>query len=421
MKQPSRVPHKLFFAVTALIIIGGLLATIWYCMRCGPGSIPSLLTLGVPQAPYTVLLMGTDVTYSRVAPGHQIGDKNAFTGRSDTMMLVMIDPQRKTVRGLNIPRDTMVMIPSYGFQKINAANAIGGPRLAAQTVSDLLNINVDHFVVLNVQGLVDAVNELGGITVQVPKKMSYMDWTAKLKIDLDPGLHTLTGNQAMGFVRFRHDDLGDIGRIQRQQIFMQAVIAKVLNPTSWLHVPKLIEITNRNLLTDMSQIQLLQAFNLVRQVPKEQIQFAMLPGHFGSYGSWVPDEYEANRLVERMNGVAEGPDDRRNLTICLRDESSVPGLAHRIAQMLRKKYGYTVVVTRPSPFEVTAAVPHSQIIAQRGNYDDAEMLYGDLGKHGEIVNASIGDIYSSITLVVGDDLASVATEDIAASDKNAYQ
>ncbi|MGC5204346.1 LCP family protein, partial [Klebsiella pneumoniae] len=78
-------------------------------------------------------------------------------------------------------------------QKINSANAIGGPLYAKQTVSDLLDLPIDHYVVLNVHGLVELVNELGGVTVDVPKKMQYMDWTAKLKIDLEPGYHTLTG------------------------------------------------------------------------------------------------------------------------------------------------------------------------------------------------------------------------------------
>src|SRR4029077_19223529 len=126
--------------------------------------------------------------------------------------------------------------------KINAANALGGPLLAKEVVGKFLDLPIDHYVVLNVQGLVQLVNALGGITVEIPKRMKYMDWTAKLKIDLEPGFHTLTGNQAMGFVRFRHDALGDIGRVQRQQLFIHAVLEKAMQPESWTHLPKLIQI-----------------------------------------------------------------------------------------------------------------------------------------------------------------------------------
>lgn len=419
-RKPTPVSHKLFITITLLVTSLGILAAGWYCIRFQSGAkVPNVLTLGMPNHPYSILVMGTDVPYARVAPRKQQGDRTAFTGRSDTMMLVIVDPQRRTVRGVNIPRDTVADIPGYGVQKVNAANAIGGPRLAACTVAQMLNVTVDHYVVLNVYGLVDAVNELGGVTVAVPKKMSYMDWTAKLKIDLEEGTHTLTGNQAMGFVRFRHDELGDIGRIQRQQIFMHAVISKLLNPITWVHVPKLVEITERNMLTDMTELQLLQAFNLARSVPREQIQFAMLPGHFGGNGSWVPDEIETSRLVARMYGLASGAEDRHNLTICLRDASTVPGLADHLATMLRK-IGYSVVVTRTSPLGQAAAMRHTRIIAQRGNYEDAQMVLSDLGHHGEIVNASVGDIYSSITVLVADDLQSVLTQDIAADSSRLY-
>jgi LCP family protein required for cell wall assembly len=393
-----------------LLLVGSGLA-VWHQIECACG--PVWFALGMPRQPYTVLVLGTDVPYSRVTARRQVGDHTAFTGRSDTMMLVMVDPKRRTIRGINIPRDTMTEIPGYGTQKINAANAIGGPRLAQQTVASMLGVNVDHYVVLNTQGLVDAVNELGGVTVDVPKKLSYMDWTAKLKIDLDPGVHTLTGNQAMGFVRFRHDDLGDIGRIQRQQIFMHATLAKLLTPISWPHIPALIDIGHHNLLSDMNDGQLFQIFNLVRSVPKKDIQFAMLPGHFGPYGSWVPDDDQVARLVQRVYGLAVQPESRENVTVCLKDGSSDPALVERTAHYLRN-LGYSVVVARRDPLEALAGPSKTQIIAQRGNYDEAEMLMHDLNNSGEIVNASVGDIYSSITVVVADDMQSLPQTDLAA-------
>lgn len=307
MKYKSRTARtrrrfaKVAFGLLVALVVGIGLAA-WFLPQSRNIAKPAWLDAGVPRTPYTMLVMGTDVPYSVVAPRKQVGDHTAFTGRSDTMILVKVDPVHRTVRGINIPRDTIAEIPGYGRQKINAANAIGGPKLAADTVSQLLKMPVDHYVVLNTQGLVDAVNEIGGVTVEVPKKLSYMDWTAKLKIDLDQGVHTLTGNQAMGFVRFRHDALGDIGRVQRQQIFVHAAIAKLLTPTSWSHIPALVDIAHRNLLSDMSDIQLFQIFNLVRSVPRSDIQFTMLPGQYGPNGSWLADDVETTKLVARVTG-----------------------------------------------------------------------------------------------------------------------
>ena len=99
-----------------------------------------------------------------------------------------------------------------------------------RTVGNFLQLPIDHYVVLTYHRLVELINELGGVLRRGAQEIHYMDWTAKLKIDLEPGYHTLTGNQAMGFVRFRHDALGDIGRVQRQQIFIQQSSAKAMNP-----------------------------------------------------------------------------------------------------------------------------------------------------------------------------------------------
>jgi polyisoprenyl-teichoic acid--peptidoglycan teichoic acid transferase len=418
LEKRQTVPKRRIIAITAILLVAGLAFGAWYWIRC-MNCDPEWLNVGLPNEPYSVLVLGTDVPYSHVAPRRQVGDKTAFTGRSDTVMLVMIDPNRRTVRGINIPRDTMAEIPGHGYQKINAANAIGGPELAAETVSKMLGITVDHFLVLNVQGLVEVVDEIGGVTVDIPKRLSYMDWTAKLKIDLEPGVHTLTGNQAMGFVRFRHDDLGDIGRIQRQQMFIRSVMAKLMNPTSWPRIPSLVAIAHRNVLSDLNDVQLFKIFNLVRAVPREQIQFAMLPGHFGPYGSWVPDQQETNKLLARMYGVPMLPEDRRNLTVTIKDVSTVPGLADKLAALLRQR-GYTVVVAHRNSLEAVAGTAKTRIIAQRGNFNEAQMVMQDLGNRGEIVNASIGDIYSAITIEVANDLEALGQSSIAAGENNQH-
>jgi LCP family protein required for cell wall assembly len=382
-----------------------VLATYGYLYVAKPQLLPAALRLGTLHTPMTVLFLGVDVVYDeklhqRNAPVH--ADKDAFTGRSDTILVGRLDPGRNTLRLLAIPRDTQVYIRGYGRQKINAANAIGGPNLALATVSQFLEMPIDHYVVLNVHGLVDLVNELGGITVEVPKRMQYMDWTAKLKIDLEPGVHTLTGNQAMGFVRFRHDALGDIGRVTRQEIFLRAVLDKALKPESWTHLTRLLQIAQRYLCTDLSVDQMFGAANYVRGVPKANQVMTMMPGRFNG-GDWQVEKSDVSNMVARLNGGTFIESDRSRLRLVIQNSSSVKGVGFKLAANLGR-LGYKNIQVQKSNVDIENGVKQTRIIAQKANPEDAELVRKDIGYIGSVVNASVGDIDSSVTLVIGDDL-----------------
>jgi LCP family protein required for cell wall assembly len=388
----------LIFVIAALLgIIAGYFATLFY----RPTLIPPAFRVGSLRDPETIMLLGVDVVYTELGRRKKKIDQTAFNGRSDTVMLCRLDPFRNSLSILSIPRDTEAQIPGNGMQKVNAANAIGGAELAKATVSQLMGIPVDHYVVLNVHGLVELVNELGGITVVVPKRMKYMDWTAKLKIDLEPGPHTLTGNQAMGFVRFRHDALGDIGRVQRQQLFMTAVMEKAIQPGSWAHLPRLIEIGQQYIATDLSPTDIMEIASFARAVPKKNQSFVMLPGEFAGNGDWVTTKTDVRRMSARLLGSSFVTSDRPNVRITLENQSSLPLLGPKLARMLRAK-GYPVNVKQPDKQD--APTKKTRIIAQRANPEDAELVHGDLGDQGEIINASVGDLQSEITVIAGDDL-----------------
>lgn len=391
--------------VFILCILIGALVGYGLTLYFRPTLIPPAFRIGSLTEPTTVLLLGTDVVYTD--QGRRTNkkiDQNAFTGRSDTIMVVRLDPIRDTIGILSIPRDTEAVIPDNGRQKINAANAIGGPNLAVRTVSNLLQTQIDHYVVLNVHGLVELVNELGGITVDVPRKMKYMDWTAKLKIDLEPGPHTLTGNQAMGFVRFRHDALGDIGRVQRQQIFIRAVLQKALNPESWSHLPKLMEIAQQYISTDLSPTGMMEMATFARAVPKKNQAMVMLPGTFSGTGGWTSSPSEVHRIVSRLMGSSFVTSLRNEIHLSVVNASSKPGLGYKLAKLLRAK-GYVVTVKNSG--EKIGPFKQTRIIAQRANPEDAEQVKADLGGQGDIVNASVGDIETSVTVQGGDDLQSL--------------
>jgi len=379
-----------------------------------PQMLPPALRIVSLREPTTVLLLGVDVVYTDMGRRKQKIDKDAFTGRSDTILVARLDPISNSLRVISIPRDTEVRIPGTGLSKINAANAIGGINLAQTTVSGFLNdTKIDHYVVLNVHGLVDLVNELGGITVEVPKKMQYMDWTAKLKIDLEPGMHTLTGNQAMGFVRFRHDALGDIGRVQRQSIFLRAVLDKALQPQSLAHLPKLIEIAQQYISTDLTVQDMMGMANFVRGVPKSNQVLTMMPGTFSPNGDWVVAASDTRRMVARLMGANFVESSKDDIRVSVENSSSTEGMGFKVAKILGLR-GYRNVSVQKANLEFEDGVKRTRIIAQKANPEDASLIRTDLGSIGDIVNASVGNIESSVTVIVGNDLAQKITEQEAA-------
>lgn len=387
------------FAGCALLGIAlGYIITLLY----RPGMLPPALRIGGLARPTTVLLLGVDVVYGGDRR-HLKADATSFQGRSDTMMLARFDPVRNEFFVLSIPRDTNVSVPGHGRQKINGANALGGEQLAISTVEELTGMHIDHYVVLNVHGLVEMVDELGGVTVQIPKRMHYRDRAAKLNINLDAGPHLLNGTEAMGFVRFRHDALGDIGRVQRQEIFIQAIMDKALSPASWAKVPELLKISQKHVRTDLSVPEIMQILTFVRAVNKQSQHMIMLPGNFSGTGDWAVDDSALRTVVARMNGETQPASDRRDLRISIENASSSPGLGRKVQRYL-SNLGYPIMSTSGKSELFASPQASSKIIAMRGNFAEALLLKNDLGKHGEVINASIGDIQSTLTLVAGDDL-----------------
>jgi LCP family protein required for cell wall assembly len=393
-----------FIACAILGILFGYVVTLFL----KPGLLPPMLRFGGLTTPTTVLLMGTDVVYTTEHRALK-ADPASYQGRSDTILVCRLDPIRNSLSILQIPRDTQVKIPGYkGLQKINGANAYGGPRLAAQTIWDFLSVPVDHYVVLNVHGLVELVDELGGITIDVPKSMHYKDNSAKLNINLDPGPHLLNGTEAMGFVRFRHDALGDIGRVQRQELFLRAVEEKALDPMAWAKVPKLLSIAQNYVLTDMDTGQLMQIANFARAVPKANQQMIMLPGHFSGTGDWATDDQEVRLVVARWNGQAVPSSTREAIRITVENATGDPDNGRKLYKYLSAR-GYNVVAYRAKSDVYNGQLSTTRIIAQRGNTEEALLVKQDLFNCGDIVNASVGDIQSAITVVAGEDLSPVVT------------
>jgi LCP family protein required for cell wall assembly len=246
-----------------------------------------------------ILLMGVD--------SNGRNTQRFLNTRSDTMMLVSLDPDAQKVGIVSIPRDSRVKLADgHGTDKINSAHALGGPELAVKTVEEAFDVHIDHYVAIDVQGLRKVFHVLGPADILIEKKMRYTDHAGGLHVNLEPGMHTLTPEQMEEYVRFRHDARGDIGRIDRQQWFMRAITQKLKEPTVIFKLPELFKLADEYVETDMKFEDMVRIAAFGKDIVPSQVETAMLPGkatsiHGGSY--WLPDPTGAAIVFNRLLGT----------------------------------------------------------------------------------------------------------------------
>ncbi|MNR81251.1 putative transcriptional regulator YvhJ [compost metagenome] len=246
------------------------------------------------QKDLTLLVMGTDNTASR----------RSLRGNTDTMLLVHLNPESHRVSVLSIPRDTRMAIPGHRTFKVNAANPWGGPDLAVETVSRFLKVPIDRYLLVDLSGISEVIDALGGLDVEIPKRMAYVDRAGGLNIDLAEGRQRLDGAQVESFLRFRHDGMGDIGRVSRQQDLLREAMPQVLHPVNWVKFPKLWAIVRAHSETNLSTGDVLSLAGWLNQLdPATDVEVETLPGRSATVDGlsyWVADRGEARQTARRM-------------------------------------------------------------------------------------------------------------------------
>ena len=243
------------------------------------------------EDPVAILMLGVD-------------ERDGDQGRADTIMIAALNPQEKDIVLTNIPRDTRVEIPGKNFRdKINHSYAYGGVDLTRKTVEHFLDLPIDGYVQINMQGLKEIVDELDGIDVEVPFTFSYGGHTFK------NGTMHLNGEETLAFARMRKEDpLGDFGRIQRQQEVIRAIVRKGTDWTTFTKLDTVMEKLGSNVKTDISPFQLLQLQNRYANLSRENIKTVRFKGEDATidgiyYFRVSPEEIERIRgiLAEQLN------------------------------------------------------------------------------------------------------------------------
>jgi polyisoprenyl-teichoic acid--peptidoglycan teichoic acid transferase len=343
---------------------------------------------------------------------------NSLDGLSDTMLMVRFDPQQRKLVVLSIPRDTRTWVQGVGLTKLNEANSDGGPALAARATSELLgNTPIDRYIRINVQGVEKLLDALGGVKLYVPKDMHYEDESQHLYINLKQGEQHLNGAQALQFLRFRYDNLGDIGRVQRQQMLMRALMEQALNPATLARVPQILSVIQANIDTNLSVEELVALVGFAGRSDRPTAQMLMVPGEFSTTDQfeasyWLPNQGKLDAMVAQYFGIippaspdgvtpsqdleaeAEPP---ANIRVAIQDSTGKLDPAKLLKTLSAAGYeGGFVDNPWSQPLEMT------RIIAQQGDGATAEAIRKALG-FGEVQIESTGNLESNITIRIGQD------------------
>ena len=175
-------------------------------------------------------------------------------GNTDAIFTLKVEGGRTSIT--QIPRDSFIDSHSFGPVKANALYAYGGHEAVKAELSRLMGRPIDHHILVNLNGIRTLSDLVGGVEVDVPKRLYYRDNSQGLLIDLQPGPQLLKGHDLEGFLRWRHDEEGDLGRLARQQLVLKSLFSRLTRPEHLVKLPALIKEAGNNLETDLGAMEL---------------------------------------------------------------------------------------------------------------------------------------------------------------------
>jgi LCP family protein required for cell wall assembly len=256
-----------------------------------------------PGKPQTLLILGSDRRPRNNGEG-------ASGARSDTIMLVRLDPSKEATAIMSLPRDLKVHIPGHGVDKINASYELGGPALTLETVKKLTGLPINHVINVTFKGFWRAVNAIGCVYTDVDRDY-FNDSAEYTYINIDQGYQRLCARKALQYVRFRHTDT-DLVRSARQQDFLRQMKQQVTYTDLISNRDRLMKIFGRNTATDAglrSRKEILRLVKLAYFSAGQPIQEIHFEGEIGP--SYVEaSNRQVQKLVQRFLDVKESPGPR---------------------------------------------------------------------------------------------------------------
>ncbi len=246
----------------------------------------------IKKEPFSVLMLGVD-------------ERKDDSGRSDTMIVITVNPEKQTMKMLSIPRDTRTEIVGHDtVDKINHAYAFGGVPMAVDTVENFLNIPIDYYVFINMEGFLQIIDTLGGVTINNDMDLTYDEY------HYPKGEITLDGNEALIFSRIRYEDpRGDFGRQIRQRQIIEAVMKKASTPSTLLKATDMLTVLGDNVRMNFSVKELIQLQGIYKKMDKgiEQLSFEQGDGErINRIWYYIPNEEELQKIQADLKTHLQG-------------------------------------------------------------------------------------------------------------------
>jgi len=372
-------------------------------MGSADGDAVKILERNKPQtkdAPFYMIIMGVD---------NREGETLA---RSDTLIVARVDPPREKVTLISIPRDTRVRIPGHGTQKINAANALGGPALVIETMQEFTGLPISHYVEIDFNGFKDVVDALGGVTVEVPEKIQ--DPKAgnydPAAYTIYPGEQKLNGAQALTLVRSRNYPQGDLQRIQNQQLFIRALLKQTLQVANAFRLPGIVDAVASNVTTDLRVNQLLSLANQMKSMGGEGLEAATMPGepkYVGGASYVIADEEAFDEMIARVEqglpavaaaSAADGKPVPASTSVTIRNGAGIAGVALDASNRLNRA-GFDVgEVGNMNQF-----VYKETLVVYKKSEEAGSLVADALGKGKVVPSRGMYSFDTDVLLVVGKD------------------
>ena len=406
--------------IAALCAALGLEGCVWRQQVTPPSSVarrhghakqpvaaaPHALSLGqflvLPKRPtqrINFLVAGVTPEYTGY---HRLAPEN-FTGLTDSMILAQLDPEHNSVRMLSLPRDTQIRLGELGVHKLNAAIALQGADGLQRAVEQLTGLKLSGYVLINLNAVHDLTDAVGGVQVYVPEAMNYDDTAANLHIHFPAGTRRLTGFEAAAYIRFRHDALGDIGRVKRQQAYLRALGKELFSPQVMMHLSALSTILSDDTRTDATQGNVSAALGMLLSHPN--LETYLYPGRFltqDGVSYWEPDQATAHTLMSQQFGVAAGAQPVR---------SGSPGQASvRVVNIGAKNevvQGVLRALTQAGEHNIqvvrsTGGDPAHTVLLSQSDPAALERIHRELG-FGETRISGEGVLNADVTIWLGSD------------------
>ncbi|MBU3160124.1 LCP family protein [Clostridium frigoris] len=344
-----------------------------------------------------ILVMGVDIGTT--------GSTNANDPkRTDTMILVHYNAVDKKVSLISIPRDTLAVVNDRN-QKINAAHAIGGVDYAVAAVEKLVGVKIDYYAKINYKGFDELIDAIGGVDINVTRKMDYDDPTQDLSIHFEKGLVHMDGKKAEEFFRWRKNSdgsglaNGDLGRIENQHIFIAKVMEKVKSPFIIFKIPSVLTAVKNAIETNMDANEILKFGFIFATIDNDKLSMETLNGvekYVNGVSYVVYDEDLNKEVISELSDNKAPIVNKSKLKIKVINGTQKTGLAKDFSTYLTEK-GYNEAKT-----ETGEATSKSKITVYNGSKDMKADLQTDF-KIDNIEFLSSSNKSFDIVVTLGDD------------------